>query len=67
MASGSLGGEPSPPRVLFIDDDATGRQIAAHNLRQAGFQVDLAADGAEGLRLFGRQDYDVVAGAAGRR
>ncbi len=47
-------------RVLFIDDDATGREVAAHNLRRAGFHVVLASDGEEGLRMFQEFVPDVV-------
>ena len=46
--------------VLFIDDDATGREIAAHNLRRAGFAVELAADGGQGLEAFDPRHHDVV-------
>ena len=49
-----------PSTVLFIDDDATGREVAAHNLRRVGFEVDLAADGAEGLERFDPQRHQVV-------
>ncbi len=46
--------------VLFIDDDATGREVAAYQLRQAGFGVDLAADGVEGLSRFDPHRHAVV-------
>ena len=48
------------PRVLFIDDDATGREVAAYQLQQAGFRVDLAADGGEGLATFDPDLHAVV-------
>ncbi len=49
-----------PPGILFIDDDATGREVAAHNLRRAGFEVELAANGADGLQRFDPARHQVV-------
>ena len=46
--------------VLFIDDDATGREVAAYQLRQAGFRVDLAEDGQVGLKRFDPTRHAVV-------
>jgi DNA-binding NtrC family response regulator len=46
--------------VLFIDDDPTGREVAAHNLRRAGFEVELAEDGERGLERFDPQRHQVV-------
>lgn len=46
------GSQHDAPGVLFIDDDATGREVAEFRLRGAGYRVDLAADGAEGLERF---------------
>jgi DNA-binding NtrC family response regulator len=46
--------------VLFIDDDATGREVAAYNLRRAGYRVDVAADGEEGLGRFEPARHAVV-------
>ena len=39
-------------RILFIDDDPAGREVALFNLRKAGHEVTPAADGREGLALF---------------
>ena len=47
-------------RVLFIDDDAAGREVAAYQLEQAGFDVDLAADGEQGLQTFDPGRHAVV-------
>ena len=49
-----------PTTVLFIDDDATGREVAAHNLRRAGFEVTLAADGELGMDAFDPATHAVV-------
>ncbi len=49
-----------PCTLLFIDDDATGREVAAHNLRRAGFEVELASDGERGLAAFDPARHAVV-------
>ncbi|MCO4747799.1 MAG: sigma-54-dependent Fis family transcriptional regulator [Proteobacteria bacterium] len=47
-------------RILLIDDDATGRKVAVHNLTRAGLDVDDAEDGAAGLARFGPEHGVVV-------
>ena len=49
-------------RALIVEDDATIAQFVARGLREAGFAVDLAADGEEGLAqaLHGQHDVAVV-------
>ncbi len=47
-------------RILVIDDDAELRALAGLNLKDAGYQVLLAADGNEGLKLFREQPADLV-------
>jgi len=32
-------------RILFIDDDRAGREVALFNLRKAGYEVVAASDG----------------------
>ena len=44
----------------MVDDDAALRQLMALVCRRAGFDVDMAADGGEALRLIEQQDYVVV-------
>ena len=46
--------------ILCIDDDAAIRQLVAQYFGAVGFQVVVAADGEEGLQLFGRQAIDIV-------
>ncbi len=46
--------------VLVIDDDEEIRTLVAHMLSRAGHTVDLARDGAEGLRTLGSRRPDVV-------
>ncbi|MGA6993915.1 MAG: sigma-54 dependent transcriptional regulator [Candidatus Deferrimicrobiaceae bacterium] len=47
-------------RVLFIDDDRAGREVALFNLRKAGYKVETASDGAEGLASFSPEKFDLV-------
>ncbi|KQP21546.1 response regulator [Pseudorhodoferax sp. Leaf267] len=52
-------------RVLLVEDNALNQQVACEMLQQAGFQVDVAADGAIGVAMADRaqaaaQPYDVV-------
>lgn len=48
------------PLVLVIDDDSMVRQLAGHVLEAAGFRVDVAANGADGLVRYQNQRPDVV-------
>ncbi len=47
-------------RVLVIEDEESYRQALASGLAVEGFDVVLAADGAEGLRLFTDRAPDIV-------
>jgi DNA-binding response OmpR family regulator len=47
-------------RVLVVDDDETVRDVVRRYLEVAGFTVDVAGDGAEGLRRFARHPADLV-------
>jgi DNA-binding NtrC family response regulator len=47
-------------RILFIDDDVAGREVALFNLRRAGYEVTPAADGSEGLKTFFPALFDLV-------
>jgi DNA-binding NtrC family response regulator len=38
--------------ILFIEDDASGREMGVFNLEKAGYRVDAAEDGKSGLALF---------------
>jgi len=49
-----------PKRILFIDDDRAGREVALFNLRKAGYTVETASDGAEGLAAFSPEKFDLV-------
>ena len=47
-------------RILLVEDDASIREITALGLRAAGFEVDTAADGADGLDRWRRDRPDLV-------
>ena len=47
-------------RILLVEDDPSIREITALGLRNAGFQVDVAGDGQEGLDRFNAGAYDLV-------
>ncbi len=51
---------PSKPRVLVVDDEARIREIVQGYLEADGFEVDLAGDGIEALRLARERRPDVV-------
>ena len=47
-------------RVLVVDDDETVRDVVRRYLEVAGFTVDMAGDGAEGLAKFAAGSPDLV-------
>lgn len=47
-------------RVLLVEDNDLNQLVAQELLRDAGLQVDLAADGQQALDALAQQDYDVV-------
>lgn len=47
-------------RALLVEDDATIADFVTRGLREAGFAVDHAADGEEGLEAARTQPYDVI-------
>ncbi|EME63714.1 two-component system response regulator [Amycolatopsis decaplanina DSM 44594] len=46
--------------MLVVDDDETVRDVVRRYLEVAGFEVDVAGDGTEGLRLFSTTGPDLV-------
>lgn len=49
-----------PKQLLLIEDDPTIAELLAYNLRQAGYDVLLAADGRTGLELALTADVDLA-------
>ncbi len=47
-------------RILFIEDDASGREMGVYNLKKAGYDVDAVARGEEGLKLFSPERHDLL-------
>lgn len=47
-------------KVLVVDDDAAVREAMSRVLRDTGYEVRLAADGAEALAQFEAQDIDLL-------
>ena len=54
-------GQTAGPAVLYIDDDAGLRRLAARALSRLGFTVTVAEGGAEGLALAREQHFDLIA------
>jgi two-component system OmpR family response regulator len=49
-----------PPRVLVLDDDKQVRDIVTEVLRDAGIQVDCAADGLTAIDKIDDADFDLI-------
>jgi two-component system response regulator MtrA len=47
-------------RILLVEDDPSIREVTAIGLRNAGFTVDTADDGAAGLERFAAKPFDLV-------
>jgi len=47
-------------RILLVEDDPSIREVTAIGLRNAGFSVDTAVDGQQGLERFGAGGFDLV-------
>ncbi|MES2582240.1 MAG: response regulator [Pseudomonadota bacterium] len=46
--------------VLLVEDNEINQELAAELLTQAGMRVDVASDGAQGLAMVSRKNYDAV-------
>ena len=49
-----------PANILVVDDDPTARLLMRAALQKTGFQVRLAVDGADALRQFAEDSFDLV-------
>lgn len=47
-------------RILYVEDDPTGREVALFNLRRAGYDVTPTSDGQEALSRFSLEKFDLV-------
>ena len=47
-------------KILIVEDEAKTGEYLHQGLTEAGFVVDLAKDGVDGLHMAGDQDYDLV-------
>jgi DNA-binding response OmpR family regulator len=60
VANGRGGQSSDEIRVLFVEDDPTVAQMYRLKLELDGYQVIMAKDGEEGLRLASEVDPDIV-------
>jgi two-component system sensor histidine kinase/response regulator len=51
----------NPVRILYMEDDPGLARLFQKKLRRAGYIVDIARDGEEGLEMYGTGLYDVIA------
>ena len=49
-----------PAKILVVDDDPNVQRLLQNTLKQEGYDVVIAADGAEGFRLYGTESPDQV-------
>jgi pilus assembly protein CpaE len=47
-------------KILVVDDDANVQRLLQYTLKQEGYDVVVAADGAEGFRLWGAEIPDLI-------
>jgi two-component system, sensor histidine kinase and response regulator len=47
-------------RILLAEDNEVNQQVALYQLRMLGYHADLALNGVEALKLFDKNQYDVV-------
>ena len=47
-------------KILVIDDDPNVQRLLQYSLRQEGYEVVIAGDGAEGFRLWGAEAPDLI-------
>jgi two-component system chemotaxis response regulator CheY len=51
---------PGPSRVLVVDDQEAIRKVIAHALTGAGYEVEVAADGASAIERLRAREYDLL-------
>ncbi len=55
-----IGPQPSPGRILLVEDNPINRQVAAALLRKQHYDVATASNGFEALEMLERQPFDAV-------
>jgi len=55
-----LGGKIMAAKILLVDDDKSGREVALFNLLKVGYETVSAESGSEALSLFSGGDFDIV-------
>src|SRR5262249_57604501 len=51
---------PMPKTILVVDNELRSRQLIAHLLREEGYQVDEADDGASALEILETKIFDLI-------
>lgn len=49
-----------PKKVLLVDDEESVRESCAEVLASAGYDVDVAVNGYDGMEKIGARDYDIL-------
>lgn len=52
--------QPSPARILLVDDDPVNQIVALGLLRRKGFEADSAANGKEALDKLAEKKFDLI-------
>ena len=55
-----LGGARMSKSILVVEDDANIQELIVEFLRAEDYNVDYASDGLEGIKLFKKNDYDLI-------
>ena len=53
-------GELMPAKILVVDDDPNVQRLLTYTLKQEGYEVVVAADGAEGFRAWGAESPNMI-------
>ena len=60
VRSGELRGGLMAAKILVVDDDPNVQRLLQYTLKQEGYDVVVASDGAEGFRLWGAEAPDLI-------
>lgn len=59
-AAGPLEAPGNGERILVVDDNLVNRMTLSRSLEQLGYQVELAEDGEQAIRLVAEQEFDLL-------